>query len=146
MLPTTKKRKINPLLLKVIVISVAIHLLAALILGSITIYKFVVPSEAQFEEPPVVEQEEPPPPVKVQIRPQQPKQNALSQNLTMRPVANIAVANVDVNLPSMEQNFTVSAGLGGMSGGSLLGGTRGTRWKGNASYTSPRNRWNSYIS
>ena len=126
MLPTTKKRKINPLLLKVIVISVAIHLLAALILGSITIYKFVVPSEAQFEEPPVVEQEEPPPPVKVQIRPQQPKQNALSQNLTMRPVANIAVANVDVNLPSMEQNFTVSAGLGGMSGGSLLGGTRGS--------------------
>jgi hypothetical protein len=124
MLPTTKKRKINPLLLKVIFISVAIHLLAGLILGSITIYKFVVPSEAQFEEPPVVEQEEPPPPVKVQIRPQQPKQQQ-AQRLTMRPVANIAVANVDVNLPDMEQNFTVSAGLGGMGGGSLLGGTRG---------------------
>ena len=124
MLPTTKKRKINPLLLKVIFISVAIDLLAALILGSITIYKFVVPSEAQFEEPPVVEQEEPPPPVKVQIKPQQPKQQQ-AQRLTMRPVANIAVANVDVNLPNMEQNFTVSTGLGGMGGGSLLGGTRG---------------------
>jgi len=124
MLPPTKKRKINPLLLKVIFISVAIHLLAALILGSITIYKFVVPSEAQFEEPPVVEQEEPPPPVKVQIKPQQPKQQQ-AQRLTMRPVANIAVANVDVNLPNMEQNFTVSTGLGGMGGGSLLGGTRG---------------------
>lgn len=44
----------------------------------------------------------------------------------MRPVANIAVAQVDVNLPDMEQNFTVSAGLGGMGGGSLLGGTRGS--------------------
>jgi hypothetical protein len=124
MLPPTKKKKINPLLLKVIFISVAIHLLAGLILGSITIYKYVVPSEAQFEEPPVVEQEEPPPPVKVQIRPQQPKQQQ-AQNLAMRPVANIAVANVDVNLPNMEQNFTVSTGLGGMGGGSLLGGTRG---------------------
>jgi len=125
MLPPTKKKKINPLLLKVIFISVAIHLLAGLILGSITIYKYVVPSEAQFEEPPVVEQEEPPPPVKVQIRPQQPKQQK-AQNLAMRPVANIAVANVDVNLPNMEQNFTVSTGLGGMGGGSLLGGTRGS--------------------
>ena len=125
MLPPTKKRKINPLLLKVIFISVAIHLLAALILGSITIYKFVVPSEAQFEEPPVVEQEEPPPPVKVQIKPQQPKQQQ-AQRLTMRPVANIAVANVDVNLPNMEQNFTVSTGLGGMGSGSLLGGTSGS--------------------
>jgi hypothetical protein len=49
----------------------------------------------------------------------------------MRPVANIAVANVGVNLPDMEQNFSVNAGLGGMGGmggmggGSLLGGTRG---------------------
>ncbi len=112
--------------MKVIVISVAIHLLAGFILGGITIYKFVVPSEAQFEEPPAVVEEEPPPPVKVQIKPQQPKQSSLSQSLTMRPVANIAVAQVDVNLPSMEQNFTVSAGLGGMGGGSLLGGTRGS--------------------
>ena len=71
-----------------------------------------------------MEQEEPPPPVKVQIKPQQPKQQQ-AQRLTMRPVANIAVANVDVNLPNMEQNFTVSGGLGGMGGGSLLGGTRG---------------------
>jgi hypothetical protein len=120
MLPTTKKQKINPLLLKVIFISVAIHLLAGLILGSITIYKFVVPSEAQFEEPPVVEQEEPPPPVKVQIKPKQQQ----AQRLTMRPVATIAVANVDVNLPDMEQNFSVS-GLGGIGGGSLIGGSRG---------------------
>lgn len=112
--------------MKVIVISVAIHLLVGFILGGITIYKFVVPSEAQFEEPPAVVEEVPPPPVKVQIRPQQPKQSSLSQSLTMRPVANIAVANVDVNLPDMDQNFTVSAGLGGIGGGSLPGGTRGS--------------------
>ena len=43
----------------------------------------------------------------------------------MKAVGNIAVAQVDVDLPSMEQGFTVSAGLGGLGGGSLLSGTRG---------------------
>ncbi|MDG1301769.1 MAG: hypothetical protein P8R37_09305 [Opitutae bacterium] len=124
MLSPAKNRKMNPLLVKVIFISVAFHLLAGLILGSYIVVKAVLPSEAQFEEPPVVEQEEPPPPVKVQIKPQQPKQQQ-AQRLSMRPVANIAVANVDINLPDMDQSFTVSSGLGGMGGGSLLGGTRG---------------------
>lgn len=125
MLPPPQKKKMNPLLMKVIVISVGIHVIAGFIAGIITVAKTVIPDDAQFEEPPAVVEEEPPPPVKVQIKPQQPKQQA-AQRLTMRPVANIAVAQVDVNLPDMEQNFTVSAGLGGMGGGSLLGGTRGS--------------------
>ena len=126
MLPPTKKKKMNPLLMKVIIISVLAHLMAGFILGSYIVVKAVLPSEAQFEEPPAVVEEEPPPPVKVQIKPQQPKQQQ-SQSLSMRPVANIAVAQVDVNLPSMDQSFTVSAGLGGIGGGgSLLGGTSGS--------------------
>ena len=125
MLPPTKKKKMNPLLMKVIIISVLAHLMAGFILGSYIVVKAVLPSEAQFEEPPAVVEEEPPPPVKVQIKPQQPKQQQ-SQSLSMRPVANIAVAQVDVNLPSMDQSFTVSAGLGGIGGGQLLGGTRGS--------------------
>lgn len=116
----------NPLLMKVIVISVAIHLLAGLILGSYIVVKAVIPSEAQFEEPPAVVEEVPPEPVKVQIKPQQPKQQQ-AKSLSMRPVANIAVANVDVNLPDMDQSFTVSSGLGGLgTGGSLLGNTSGS--------------------
>ena len=102
MLPPTKKKKMNPLLLKVIFISVAIHLLAGLILGGITVIKYVIPDEAQFEEPPAVVEETPPPEVKVQIKPQQPKQQQ-AQRLSMRPVANIAVANVDVNLPDIRR-------------------------------------------
>lgn len=124
MLPPTQKKKMNPLLMKVIVISVGMHVIAAFIAGIITVANIVIQEDAQFEEPPAVVEEVPPEPVKVQIKPQQPKQQQ-AQRLTMRPVANIAVANVDVNLPDMEQNFTVSAGLGGMGGGSLLGGTRG---------------------
>jgi flagellar basal body-associated protein FliL len=74
MLPATKKKKMNPLLMKVIIISVLAHLMAGFILGSYIVVKAVLPSEAQFEEPPAVVEEEPPPPVKVQIKPQQPKQ------------------------------------------------------------------------
>ena len=126
MLPPTKKKKMNPLLMKVIVISLAVHLLAGLILGSYIVVKAVIPSEAQFEEPPAVEEVEPPKEVKVQIKQQQaPKMQP--QSLTMRPVANIAVARVDVNLPNMGDSFTVSEGLGGIGGGgSLLGGTSGS--------------------
>ena len=125
MLPPTKQKKMNPLLMKVIVISVGIHVIAGFVAGVITVANIVIQEDAQFEEPPAVVEEEPPPPVKVQIKPQQPKQQQ-AQRLSMRPVANIAVANVDVNLPEMTQNFTVSAALGGMGGGQLLGGTRGS--------------------
>ena len=124
MLPATKKKTMNPLLMKVIVISVGIHVIAGFIAGIITVANIVIQDDAQFEEPPAVVEEEPPPQVKVQIKQQQPKQQQ-AQRLSMRPVANISVANVDVNLPNMDQSFTVSASLGGMSGGSLLGGTRG---------------------
>jgi hypothetical protein len=48
------------------------------------------------------------------------------QNLRMKQAGNIAVSAVDVNLPNMQQSFTVSAGMGGFGSGSLLGGTRRT--------------------
>ncbi|HBR94744.1 MAG TPA: hypothetical protein DEA90_11325, partial [Opitutae bacterium] len=127
MISKPKKRKMNPMLLNVLLISGGVHAVALFILGSITVYKYIVPSEAQFEEPPVVEQVEPPKEVKVEIRPQAaPQQQQSMQNLRMKQVGNITVANVDVDLPSMEQSFTVSSGLGGFGGGALLGGTRGS--------------------
>ena len=126
MLPPTQKKKMNPLLMKVIVISVGIHVIAGFIAGIITVANIVIQEDAQFEEPPAVEEVEPPQEVKVQIKQQQaPKMQ--SQSLTMRPVDNIAVASVDVNLPNMGDSFTVSEGLGGIGGGgSLLGGTSGS--------------------
>jgi hypothetical protein len=127
MLPVEQKRRVNPLLMKVILISVGIHIIAGCVAGVITVAKIVMPDEAQFEAPPAVVQEEPPPPeMKVKIQQTAPKQ-AQPQSLTMRPVANIAVAHVDVNLPDMSASFTVSEGLGGVGGGgSLLGGTSGS--------------------
>lgn len=126
MITQKKKKKLNPMLLKVLLISGGAHLAAILIFGSITVYKYIIPDEANFEEPPVVEAIEPPKEVKVEVRPQAVPQQQAMQNLRMRQVGNIAIANVDVSLPSMEQSFTVSSGLGGFGGGALLGGARGS--------------------
>ncbi|MEN8661765.1 MAG: hypothetical protein ABF322_09055, partial [Lentimonas sp.] len=41
-------------------------------------------------------------------------------------VGNIAIANVNVDLPTMEESFTVSGGLGNGGGSGLLGGTSGS--------------------
>ena len=125
MLSPKKKRKINPMLINVLLISGGIHALAIFILGGITIYKYIIPDEAQFEEAPEIAEEQPPPDVKVEIKPQAPPPQA-TQSLRMKQVGNIAVSDVNVDLPSMEQSFTVSSGLGSFGGGSLLGGTSGS--------------------
>ncbi|WPJ96180.1 hypothetical protein SH580_00505 [Coraliomargarita algicola] len=126
MISKPKKRKMNPMLLNVLLISGGVHAVALFILGSITVYKYIIPDEAQFEEPAVVEQVEPPKEVKVEIKQQAAPQNQPLNKLRMKQVGNISVANIDVDLPSMEESFTVSAGLGSLGGGSLLGGTRGS--------------------
>lgn len=126
MISKPKKRKLNPMLFNVLLISGGLHILALLVLGGITIVKFVIPDEAQFEEPPEMVEEAPPPDVRVEIKPQAPPQQQAMRNLRMQQVGNIAVSAVDVSLPSMDESFTVSAGLGAMGGGGLLGNTRGS--------------------
>ena len=130
MLPPAPKRRMNPLLIQVIVISVILHVVIGLILGGITVIDHIIPDKAQFEEAPETPEEAPPPPpVKIEVKPQKPKQ-VLAPKLNLRPVGNIAVADVNVDLPDMQQNFTVSSGLGAgslqISGGSLLGGASGS--------------------
>ena len=46
MLSPTKKKKVNPLLMKVIVISVGIHVIAGFIAGIITVAKIVIQEDA----------------------------------------------------------------------------------------------------
>ena len=69
MLPPTKKKKMNPLFMKVIVISVAAHVIAGFIATIITVANIVIKDDAQFDEPPAVVEETPPPEVKIQIKP-----------------------------------------------------------------------------
>jgi len=126
MISKLKNRKMNPMLLNVLLISFGVHALGLFILGSITVYKYIIPDEAQFEEPPLVVEEQPPPEVKIEIKQQAAPQDQAMKSLRMKQVGNITVSAVDVELPSMQDSFTVSAGIGGFGGGSLLGGTRGT--------------------
>lgn len=127
MMSSPKKKKLNPMLINVLLISGAFHVLAILILGGITVVKFIIPDDAQFEEPPAIEEADPPKEVKVEIQPQRASVPQNMQSLKMRQVDNITVSAVDVNLPDMQDSFTVSAGLGGSIGrGSLLGGTSGS--------------------
>ena len=113
-----KKNKINPLLMKVIVVSVVLHVIGAVIAGSITFINYIK-NDTKFEEPPPEQVEEPPPEVKVDIMPEQPKQQ-FEQKLTMPSTSNISIDKLDFSLPDMDQSFTVSAAVGG-SGGSMLG-------------------------
>ena len=124
MISNFTKRSINPMLLKVISISVLLHVVAAFIAGIITVATHVMKDEAQFEEPPQLAEEEPPTEVKIRISQQIPQQPV--QQLQLKPVANIAVAEVDLDLPSMNEGFSVSAGIGANGGGNLMSGTRGS--------------------
>jgi len=110
--------------MNVLLISGFVHVAAIVILGGITIVKFIIPDDTSFEEPPAIEEIEPPKDVKVEIKQSAPK-NLNTRNLQVKQVGNIAIDSIDVDLPSMQQSFTVSAGLGG-SGGNLLSGTRGS--------------------
>mgnify|MGYP000044155811 CR=1 FL=1 len=126
MLSKPKKRKMNPMLLNVLLISLLVHVAALVIFGSWTLVKYVIPDEADFEEPPAIEEVEPPKEVKIEIKPPQKEQQQPLKNLKMKQVGNIAIANVDVDLPNMEESFTVSGGLGSGGGSGLLGGTSGS--------------------
>ena len=118
-----KKNKINPLLMKVIVVSIALHVIGAVIAGSITFINYIK-NDTQFEEPPPEQVEEPPAEVSVDIIPEQPKQ-PFEQKLTMPSASSISIDKLDLSLPDIEQSFTVSAAIGG-SGSSLLGNAGGS--------------------
>ena len=120
-----KKPKLNPMLLNVLLISFGIHLLALFILGGITVVRYVIPDEAEFDEPPPEREQQPPPDVKVEVKPQPKAQSQPLDNLRVKQVGQVAIDSVDVDLPEMNESFTVSSGMGGVAGGSLLGGASG---------------------
>lgn len=122
---TTHKPKLNPMLLKVIGISLALHLIAALIFGSMTIIKHIRPSDTQFQEPPPIAEETPPVEVKIKLPQNNQHKNSGIQNLRTKQIGNITLADVSVDLPAMEDSFTITTGLGNTRGGSLLGNTSG---------------------
>lgn len=126
--PTEKRKfKLNKQLTTVLIISAGAHILGGLILGGLTIVKYVIPDEAKFEAPPEIEAEPPEPEVKIEVAPRPAQISSNLNNLKLQEVRNIAVSNLDLNMPNMSDSFTVSVGVSGLGrgGGSLLGGSTG---------------------
>ena len=124
MITQQQRRKMNPMLLNVLVFSAALHAIALFVLGGITVVKYIIPDDAQFEEPAEVTEEEPPPEVKIEIKPK-PEIQPMS-NLRTKKIGNIAVADIAVDLPSSGDAFTINAGIGGFGGASnIIGSKRG---------------------
>ena len=66
-----KKKKTNPLLMKVIIISLVLHGIAGVVAAFVTFVNYIS-LDTTFEEPPPAEVEEPPQEIKVEIEREQP--------------------------------------------------------------------------
>lgn len=119
-----KNIKRNKILFRVIIVSVLLHVVFGFIAGFITIASHLKSEDTSFEVPPVSETEELPKETKVRISPPQPK-DLMPRDLKIQQIGNITVDQLDVDLPTMSDDFTVSGGLGGSVSGNLLGGARG---------------------
>ncbi len=60
MIPFPKKGTLNPMLMRVIIISIVLHIGAAFVAGIITAANIVIQDDAQFDAPPAIEEETPP--------------------------------------------------------------------------------------
>jgi hypothetical protein len=119
-----KQTQINTVLMRVLVISFVVHVLVGVVIGGITVVKYVIPDDAEFEAPEEQVVEEQPQEVKVMIKPKQAE--IKPSPLALKSVKDIAVAPISVDLPSMGDSFTVSGGLGGSGGGRMsFGGVGG---------------------
>lgn len=126
--PYKPKRRLNSLLVQVLVISVVLHLAFLLGFGGYTVYKHVQRSDTQFEqaEQSVVEAPAPPQDVEVVIqRPQQQVPQTAMRELRVQQVGNIAVAAVAADVPNMQESFSVSSGMGDSLSNINLGAVSG---------------------
>ena len=92
------------MLMKIIFISVALHIVAGFVAGIIKVATIIAQPDAQFEVPPAVVEEELPVPVNMAIQLQKPIPPQI-QNLSTNKVGEIRVSKGSVVLPNMEQNF-----------------------------------------
>ena len=127
MISVNQPRKVNSLLFNVLIVSAIVHLLIGLVLGGIKVVSYIIPDNAHFDEPPAVTEEELPPDVKVEIKPSPRTTLKGSNDLKTRQVGSIAVASIAVDLPTMDDSFTIrTRDVGNFGGASnIIGSGRG---------------------
>jgi hypothetical protein len=123
MISEKPKNRFRALLINIFLISAAAHVVALVLFGGYTVYRYVISPGAQFDEPPPAI-EEAPPPASVEVAIQRPR--ATSElprgELRMQTVGSIAVSSVATDIPSMRESFVVAdAGVGGLAGARLGG-------------------------
>ncbi len=123
MISEKPKNRFRALLINIFLISAAVHVVALVIFGGYTVYRYVISPGAQFDEPPP-SIEEAPPPASVEVAIQRPRASSELPRgeLRMQTVGNIAVAAVASDVPTMRESFVVAdAGMGGLAGARLGG-------------------------
>ena len=121
-----KKRKVNLPLIEVIVVSLIVHVVAIVVLGSITIYTALMPDEPELQAPPPPERIEPQKlQHKVQLQKQQQKSQRPPQKITVKQVSQLNMPSLDLNIPTVDTRVAVGTGnigAGGLSRNNTGGG------------------------
>jgi hypothetical protein len=118
--PPPQKRLIK-LLFKILMMSAVAHIAMLILFGGYTVYRYVISSGADFEEPPAVI-DETPPPTSVEVSIQRPSAAIMpGRELTMQSVGSIAVPALAGNIGGLQESFAI-ADAGGDFGSLRLGG------------------------
>ncbi len=119
--PELKKKKMDPVLFLVLVISGGVHAVAALVFGSMVMYKAMKIEEPEFVAPPKKQL----PPKKIQYKVQtKTKSKPKPRKITVNNVSKINMPKIDVKMPRLTQktdftNITSMGSMGGFGGGGL---------------------------
>ena len=124
-LPSFIKKQVDSKLLKVILVSVLLHIVLGLILGGITIAEYIAKDDSAFQAPEEMPSETPPE-HKITITPKTPKLQL--PDASRKPVNDISVSPLNVDLPVMSDSFTISNALTSNSQRNFtMGGLAGAR-------------------
>lgn len=123
-----RTRKMNPMLLNVIVISAILHVVAAVLVGGYIVSTSMQTKEPEFEPPPSMERIEP---KKIQYQVQmaeQQKKSASSKpqkRIQVKAINNLNVPKINIALPQINTKIGVSGMSQGIGRGTGLGGGGG---------------------
>ncbi len=110
-----KKKKMDPALFLVLVISGGVHAIAALVFGSMVMYKAMKIEEPEFKAPPKKQL----PPKKIQYKVQtKTKSKPKPRKITVNNVSKINMPKIDVKMPKLttQTDFTNITNMGSMRG------------------------------
>lgn len=115
-----KKSRPNPILWSIIAGIALLHVIALLIFGGLTVYRFINPTDMAFEAPPPAEsidrlQLE----FRARLEQKQRQSTRMQQRLQVQTVANMQMPDLNIQVPNLSglSSFGGAGNLGGLEGG-----------------------------